>query len=618
MATNGFRRRPTRAPEFVTQARQRLRVPRNGGTQPDPRSRHYVVCGDDPLALRLVEELAVRYQRRVVVILPSKERGHGPELAAMNEVRIIQADRLDADAFRRAKLGTAAALALVRQDDVGNLDAALQAQEINPDLRLVIRMFNMSLGHGIRNLFKSCRVLSDASIAAPAFVASALGEVAPSFVRLPGRTLYLAEREDVTPAKTICGLADTTTGTEPVLLPRDESRCNLVLAVADGGNGGTGPVRGEEQTALARASRRSRLAGWYRQLAAGRLFGSVVNRNLRIATLVLLGVVVLGSLLLASLSRGALSLWQAFYLTVLNIVGGVNPEPDGRVTVQVLQVVVMLAGLAMIPVITAAVVEAVVNARLALALGRLRGPIADHVVVVGLGNVGTRVIQQLRDLGIPVVAIDRTDQARGAQLARDLGVPLIIGDASRAETLDEASAGTARSLVVLSTDDVINLEAALHGRTLKKDLRVVLRLFDGDFADRIQHAFGVTSSKSVSYLAAPAFAAAMLEREVIATIPVKRRVLLVAEVPVEPGAALCGRTVAAGQYGGEARIIAVTAGEFRDAEWVPPPDRVLAPGERLIVVATRAGLGRLVAQSTPTPPPLPPAPGEDSRAGSLS
>ena len=52
----------------------------------------------------------------------------------------------------------------------------------------------MSLGHGVRVLFHNCAVLSDAAIAAPAFVASALGEVAPSYVRLPGRTLYVAER----------------------------------------------------------------------------------------------------------------------------------------------------------------------------------------------------------------------------------------------------------------------------------------------------------------------------------------------------------------------------------------------------------------------------------------
>jgi Trk K+ transport system NAD-binding subunit len=587
--------RRVRAPELVEQARRRLRVPRNGGLELSSRPPHCVVCGDDPLAYRLVEELVVRYQRQVTVILPSKRRNHGPEMAGIAGVRIIRADRLDADAFERARIANADVLALVAQDDVGNLHAALQAQEVNPDLRLVIRMFNMSLGHGVRSLFKSCRVLSDASIAAPAFVASALGEVAPSYVRLPGRTLYVADRGDVPPDKMICGLVDTSGG-DPVLLPADESRCDLVLAVADGL---PGPPRGEDEAPVP-PPRRVRWAARWRQLATGGLFGSVMNRNLRIATLILLGLIVFGTILLAVLDPG-LSVWQALYLTVLNTVGGVNPEPDGRVILQVIQVVILLAGIAMIPVITAAVVEAVVNARLALALGRARGPFSDHVVVVGLGNVGTRVVQQLRDLGIPVVAIDRTDQARGVQLAHELGIPLIIGDASRAETLHQASAATARSLVVLSTDDVINLEAALHARTLKKDLRVVLRLFDGDFANRIQRAFGITSSKSVSFLAAPAFAAAVMEREVIGTIPVKRRVLLVAEVPVEPGATLCGRTVAAAQLGGEARIIAVTEGEMRDATWAPPSDRRLAPGERLIVVATRAGLGRLVAHSTPGP-----------------
>jgi Trk K+ transport system NAD-binding subunit len=609
VAAEDFLRRRTRAPEFVAQARRRLRVPRNGdGTDP-ARPGHYVVCGDDPLAFRLVEELVVRYQRRVTVILPSKAQGHGPELDRMNGVRVVEAARLDTDAFERARIGSATALALVAQDDVGNLHAALRAQEINPELRLVIRMFNMSLGHGIRRLFRSCRVLSDASIAAPAFVASALGEVAPSYVRLPGRTLYVARREEVPPGKVICGLVNSS-GEEPVLLPADQSRCDLVLAVADGG---TGPARGEAEppATLPGLPTRSRLAGRYRRLAGGRLFGPVLSRNLRIATLILLGVVVFGTLALASVGKH-LNLWQAFYLTVLDTVGGVNPDPQDRAVIQVIQVVAMLAGIAMVPVITAAVVESVVNARLALALNRLQGPIADHVVVVGLGNLGTRVVQQLHDLGIPVVAIDRSDQARGVQLARELGIPLIIGDASRAETLHEASAATARSLVVLSTDDVVNLEAALHGRSLKQDLRVVLRLFDGDFADRIQRAFGITSSKSVSFLAAPAFAAAVLQREVIGTIPVKRGVLLVAEVPIDPDAVLCGRTVAEAQSGGEARVIAVTAGEFRDAQWVPPLERELAPGERLIVVATRSGLGRLVAQSTPPPPPLP---ADDSMTG---
>lgn len=609
MAADDFRRLRSSAPELVAEARRRLlaqrgRIYRSG--RPEGEGAHYIVCGDDPLTFRLVEELALRYRRRIVVILRSRRRNQGPELKKISGVEFVESDRLDADAFRRAGIERAEVLAVVQQDDVGNLHAALLAQDLNPDIRLVVRMFNMSLGHGVRVLFKNCRVLSDAAIAAPAFVASALGEVAPSYVRMPGRTLYVAERGDLQPGKgdgikgrvdrVVCGLADTTVGPEPLLLPPEEDRCDIVLAVADGR-----PRRaGAEAEPAAARTRRSRLAERWRQLRLYRLFSSVLNRTLQITALILLGVILAGSVVLAFINT-SLSLWQAFYLTVLDTVGGANPDTSVPIAEQVIQVVVMLAGIAVVPVITAAVVEAVVNARLALALGRLRGPIQDHVVVVGLGNVGTRVIQQLRDLGVPVVAVDRTDEARGAQLARELGVPLIIGDASRAETLREASIETARSLVVLSTDDVINLEAALHARASRPDLRVVLRLFDGDFAQRIQRVFGITSSKSVSLLAAPAFVAAIQEREVIGTIPVKRHVLVVAEIPVPAGSALDGRTVAEAQQGGEVRIIAVSVGEFRNAEWRPGPERVLVAGERLLVVATRSGLGRLVGQSAGHP-----------------
>jgi voltage-gated potassium channel Kch len=95
--------------------------------------------------------------------------------------------------------------------------------------------------------------------------------------------------------------------------------------------------------------------------------------------------------------------------------------------------------IALIPVFTAAIVETIVNAWLAMALGRLKEPMDNHVVVVGRGNVGTRVIRQLHMRGVPVVAIDKTEAARGAQLARELDVPLVIGDASREETLRAAS-----------------------------------------------------------------------------------------------------------------------------------------------------------------------------------
>src|SRR5262245_46120438 len=152
------------------------------GEEQTRRSPHLVVCGDNPLAYRLVEELVTQIGDEVTVILPSTGRNYGSRIASLPRVRVVEAPELNEDAFHAARVEQASAVALVSQDDVGNIHAALRAQELNSDLRLVIRFFNMSLGHHIQMLFPGAVVLSDADTAAPSFVAGALSELAPSYV----------------------------------------------------------------------------------------------------------------------------------------------------------------------------------------------------------------------------------------------------------------------------------------------------------------------------------------------------------------------------------------------------------------------------------------------------
>ncbi|MBN1174800.1 MAG: NAD-binding protein [Micromonosporaceae bacterium] len=581
-----------------------------------------VVCGDDPLAYRLIGELTSRYSAEVIAIMPNRRRNHGPQIAKLPGVRIVESDHLDVETFRHARLGQADAVAMTDQDDVGNIHAALQAQEVNPNIRLVLRMFNMSLGHGIRRLLRDCVVLSDAAMAAPAFVSAALGEVAPVSVRLQGKTLYVTRRAEVRESDIVCGLARTTrAGGGPDLFPRDQESADLVLAVANGhatgycqtmaGLGdavssavGDAACSGHAATAedgdAMQVSWRPRRVSW-REAVARRWRDAVaslentVSPKLRIAVLTLLVLLVLGTVAMARVKHSSWA--DGAYITLLTTLGGAEPDSGASGAEKVLQALLTVVSIALIPVITAAVVEAVVNARLTLAFGRLRKSVSDHVVVVGLGNVGTRVIRQLHALGIPVVAIDRSETAKGAHLARTLKIPLIIGDASRAETLQAASVQTCRALVCLSTDDETNIEAALYGKGLRENLRVVLRLFDGDFADRAQLAFGITSSRSVSDLAAPKFAAALVERRVIETIPVSRRVLLVAEVPVSPASRLDGGTIAEANEVGRARVIALTGGRVGETLWCPPESHVLSANDILTVVATRGALARLLAET---------------------
>ncbi|MFD0787792.1 NAD-binding protein, partial [Micromonospora azadirachtae] len=225
------------------------------------------------------------------------------------------------------------------------------------------------------------------------------------------------------------------------------------------------------------------------------------TRKIGIATMLVLAVVaVLGALI--AQTEDHISPAEALYVTLVTTLSGADPDPEKSGGAQVMQVVLNLAGLALIPLITAVVVDGIVNARLALHTGRLQPHRSGHVVVVGLGNVGTRVMAQLREYDVEVVAIDKDPEPRGGGLARQLGVPLIVGDAARPETLEAASVAACQALVIVSTDDVANLEAALVARDRRADLRVVLRLFENDFAGRVEEAFGLGVSRSVSYLAA--------------------------------------------------------------------------------------------------------------------
>ncbi|MCW2862228.1 MAG: hypothetical protein JWP48_3936 [Actinoallomurus sp.] len=541
---------------------------------------HLVVCGDTPLAFRLADELATRYVQDVTVIVPSKKRNHGPQIAQLPRVKVHEALELNDEAFRDVNADAARAVALVGNSEVGNIHAALRVQELNPGARLVIRMSNTSLGARIRTLFNDCAVLSDGAMAAPSFVAAALGDPAPSHLRVAGRTLYVARRSD-RPKSIICGLADTRRSEgNPRLLPDPPDSANLVLAVAD---------KTPRDPLNQHRPRRSPVAALSRSLPL------ILNRRLMQVALVLLAVIAAGT---ASLSIAAgYGFSQSIYLILLDLAGAANPDPGLRGGAKVAQVVVTLASLALVPAVTAAVVDALVRARLAGPLERLRQPISGHVVVVGLGGVGVRVVAQLNDLGVPVVCVEMNEDAVGVPLARREGLPIVFGDATRKETLRSAWVNTCRSVVTVTSDDITNLEAGLSSRDLKDNVRVVLRLFDDDLAGRVHRNFRIPVSRSVSFLAAPAFAAAMMERQVIGTIPVGRKVMLIADVPIVQGSALEGRPLSDANQPGESRVLAVGRRGGQHFDWQPQDGYLLVRGDRLIVLATRTGIGHVRARS---------------------
>ncbi|GLW33857.1 potassium transporter TrkA [Actinoplanes regularis] len=563
---------------------------------PDTRP-HLVVCGSDALVWTLADELAnSRHRIRLTVITPREIRPDVPDLRVLTErgVELRHADRLDEPAFRDAGLAGASALALVMPDDMVNLQAAFCAHEIEEKLRVVVRMFNTGLAGSVSRIFPDHVVLSDAEMAAPAFVAAALGEVAPTHFRRGDRTLYVAHRADVPARNVMLSLATEAEGEVTVLpaepAPEAARPDDLVLAQAIGGSAEGDVTR----RLLARAGRRRR------PLAAfGRALRAALNRKLGVAVLITMITTVLAGAVLNAWDETDHSLWESIYVTLMTAVGASDVEEKRNSIAQAAQLVLTIAGLALLPLITAAVVDGMVNARLALSQGRLAGELRDHIVLVGLGNVGTQVLRQLHDLGVRVVAIDRHSDARGVKSAQRRGIPVIVGDASREETLRAASIATCRALIVVSTNDPVNLQAALHARAIREDLRVVLRLFDDDFAQRFGTAFDINASRSVSRLCAPAFAAALLERNVHASIPVDRHVLPVGTVTVQAGSELDGVLLSEIDHPTQARVVGMSSAGQGWIDWRPDPRRVLTAGDGVLVVARQRALRALVERSKP-------------------
>jgi Trk K+ transport system NAD-binding subunit len=538
------------------------RVDRHGG--------HLVVCGDGPLSYRITEELTSRYGERVTVILPSRRLNHGPQISALSRVRVLEYPELSTQAFTDADVRSARAVAVVYQDDVGNLHAGLRAQELNPDLRLVLAIFNGRLGDHIRMLFPDCTVLSGTAMSAPSFVAAALGEPAPSHVRVQRRTLYVARADDVPAGAVICGLADEPGG--PRMLPPGSGPgypADLVLAVADGTP--RDPLARRRHPAAALAAMLRRLV-WHK-------FGLVFG--------ILFAIIGVGFVLLST----RYSVNDTLYLGVMDLTGSALTETSKSAAEKVAQVLLTVDGMAFIPVFTAIVV----GARLTGRVRRAPRPPGGHIIVVGLGNVGTAVTGQLHDLGFDVVCVDNRPDAIGIGMARTLGLPVVIGDAFREATLRDAHLDTCLALVSVTSQDIVNLETALTARSLREDLRVVLRLTDDDLAERLQKTIGNITSRSVPYLAAPAFATAMLEHQVLRTIAVGRHVLLIADIQVADQAGLAGNLIADTEQDGQARVLALAVGGRTTLDWSPARGYRLAAGDRLIVVATRRGLTRFLS-----------------------
>lgn len=218
--------------------------------------------------------------------------------------------------------------------------------------------------------------------------------------------------------------------------------------------------------------------------------------------------------------------------------------------------------------------------------------VSNHIVLVGVGRLGIRTYRLLRMLGEAVVVIEQDADNRFLEEVRRNGSPLLVGDARRDELLDEANVAKARSIVLASDDDLANLEIALDARRLQPKIRVVLRMFDQNMADKIADGFNIHIAMSQSAMASPAFATAAIDRSIVNSFVVDNQLIVIQRRTVQADDPLCSKSIddIMRQFG---FAIVERIQPDGDKRLFPPPQTQLEAGDRLMVQGPFEALRKL-------------------------
>lgn len=364
--------------------------------------------------------------------------------------------------LRRTLTAEVDAVVVISRDDRVSLRMALVVEAVRPGVRLIVTIYNRDLGVQVRRAVRNVRVMSMADIVAPALAGPCLGQHLIAVSRSPAGPRGVSEGDD-----------------GPVLASLDAHRPGLV------------------RRAIANAS--SLLHPF--ELSAKTLLAGLVG----FIVVLLTDAVVVGITLDESPT-------QAIFLATRAIVT-VGPNlaiEQGPAWLKLFSSATMLTALAFTAVFTAGLINRMMDRRLVAIVGRRAMPRRDHVVVVGLGQVGLRLCLMLRELGVPVVAIERDPQADNLARAKQYQVPVVIGGGASRSVLARMSLERARALAAVTSDEIENISTVVAALAIREDLPTLLRAGSGDVTDESRALFSIGVVRDVYLIGGTLLAAAAL------------------------------------------------------------------------------------------------------------
>jgi TrkA-N domain len=344
------------------------------------------------------------------------------------------------------------AVAILVRGDITALRYALLVEHLLPEVRLVVTLFDQTVAEQLVRVVPHCQVTSPANVAVPSIIGACVGP-------------------DV--------LAVAELGGEPTMV--------------------TASGEGIEMRPWLRR-------GWLQRLP-GALSGRLrphdeATRILFIGLSGLAGILILDWLLaVTALHETGIRAWY-IATRVVATVGPGDADAHAPGWYQVFASISMLLTIGFTAVFTAGVINRLLSSSSIGIIGSRTVPTRDHVVVIGLGQVGLTLCIELRKLGISVVAVERDPRAVNLRLAKAAKVPVLIAHAEDIAVLKKLSLHRARALAAMGAKDLDNVAVAIAALAVAPDLRVALRSGDDDVITETRSLMRIGEVCNVSALTA--------------------------------------------------------------------------------------------------------------------
>jgi Trk K+ transport system NAD-binding subunit len=561
------------------------------GVQVDHRdwTGHVIVCGVQPVVVQTVEQLRAAGARVVVIDDEGARERHLRALRRLG-VPVIPRGSRTSESLTEAGIAGAEAVICIESSDLRTLETVLLVRRLRPDVRVVAELDNPAIARAVEEKTGEATVIDVASLFAPSVIEACIKRRAHD-IKI-GSTHFVTIEVTATRDDTlrelygslvplgVAGAAEAGT----IVCPGRDLRIREGDRVTLFGTREEIEARGFGARLSAGAEIQQtgrRLVGTVRRIFAQLMTDS--DRALRIALGFGVGLLVISTLVLHFGYRrpGGLSFVSSIYFTVETVatVGfGDFSFSNQPLSMEIFGICLIVAGTTLVTTIFALLTNTLVSRRIAQSLGQAEIPgMRGHVVMVGLGAVGMKVLEGLVERGRDVVVVERDEGNRYLNQVRQLGVPLVLGDATLGQTLDSVNLSKATSVAIVTSDDMANIETGLAVRDRLgarwEEVPVVLRVFDRELGRHLEDSFDFRHVWSTSAIAAPWFAGAALGMEVLFSFYVGSHPFLLARLPVTPGGGLDG--VAMSELGASLRVIAIgrDAGADANGSLEHPPRR---------------------------------------------